>query len=42
VTLGALEKLDQPLDDLRPAVGSLDGSELRRSDRDKSRDRFSP
>jgi hypothetical protein len=42
VSLGALEKLDQPLDDLWPAVGSLDGPELGRADRDDSRDRFSP
>src|SRR6266849_6589390 len=38
VSLGALEKPDQPLDDLRAAVGSLDGPELGRADRDKPRD----
>ena len=34
VGLGPLEKLDEPLDDLRAAVGPLDGSELRRPDGD--------
>ena len=38
--LGPLEKLDEPLDDLRTAVGPLNGSELRRPDGDESRDGF--
>jgi len=40
VGLGPLEKLDEPLDDLRTAVGPLNGSELRRPDGDESRDGF--
>ncbi len=42
VGLGPLEKLDEPLDDLRTAVGPLNGSELRRPDGDDPRDAFSP
>jgi hypothetical protein len=40
VGLGPLEKLDEPLDDLRAAVGPLDGSELRRPDGDDARHQY--
>jgi hypothetical protein len=38
VSLGTLEQLDQPLDDLGAAIGSLNGPELGRADRDNPRD----